>query len=281
MPIYELGYRHFKGEFKGHTHRFLTITKRGVALLFKKRRFLYLIILSFIPFVVRGVVIYIATHYPQVRLGALTLDPKFYRDFLFQQIFFVLIISLYAGSGLIANDIRYNALQIYLSKPITRFDYIAGKFGIVSFFILLVTLIPGLLLFLLRILFSDDLSFLSDIYFVPFSIIGYSFIIAVFFSVLILALSALGRSARFAGIGFLAIYFLSDVLFQILRGMFRDSNFALLSFRANMSQVGAMLFGTSPRFSPPPLASLAIVILSILLFFILLHRRIRGVEVVK
>jgi ABC-2 type transport system permease protein len=281
MPIYETGYRHFKGRFKGHAHRFFTITKRGVALLIKRRRFLFLLILSFIPFLVRGVIIYIATHYPQIRLGELTLNPKFYSDFVFQQVFFVLAIALYTGSGLIANDMRYNALQIYLAKPITRLDYLIGKFGIVSFFLLLVTLVPGLLLFLLRILFSDDLSFLATTYFIPFAILGYSLIMVFFFSSLILALSAVGRSARFAGIGFLAIYFLSDVVFQILRGIFRDSSFALISFQANMSQVGGLFFGLESRYSPPPFTSLAIILLSSALFLLFLHRRVRGVEVVK
>ncbi len=36
-------------------------------------------------------------------------------------------ITVYAGSGLIADDIRANALQLYLSRPVTRTQYIAGK----------------------------------------------------------------------------------------------------------------------------------------------------------
>ena len=35
-----------------------------------------------------------------------------------------------SGSGLIADDIRANALQLYLSRPITRTQYIAGKAAI-------------------------------------------------------------------------------------------------------------------------------------------------------
>jgi hypothetical protein len=36
------------------------------------------------------------------------------------------------GSGLIANDRRANALQIYLSKPLLRSEYIGGKFAVLA-----------------------------------------------------------------------------------------------------------------------------------------------------
>ena len=47
-------------------------------------------------------------------------DAKMFRDFLEQQDFFVFFITIYVGAGLIANDRRANALQIYLSKPLMR-----------------------------------------------------------------------------------------------------------------------------------------------------------------
>ena len=43
-----------------------------------------------------------------------------FREFLEQQALFVFFITIWVGAGLIANDRRANALQIYLSKPLTR-----------------------------------------------------------------------------------------------------------------------------------------------------------------
>ncbi len=43
-----------------------------------------------------------------------------FREFLEQQDFFVFFMTIYVGAGLIANDRRANALQIYLSKPLLR-----------------------------------------------------------------------------------------------------------------------------------------------------------------
>ena len=66
-----------------------------------------------------------------------------FRQFLEQQGFFVFVITVYVGAGLIANDRRANALQIYLSKPLMRSEYIAGKLAVLFSFLLLVTLRAG------------------------------------------------------------------------------------------------------------------------------------------
>ena len=58
-----------------------------------------------------------------------------FREFLEQQDFFVFVITVYVGAGLIANDRRANALQIYLSKPLMRSEYIAGKLAVLFAFL--------------------------------------------------------------------------------------------------------------------------------------------------
>ena len=55
-------------------------------------------------------------------------------------------ITVYVGAGLIANDRRANALQIYLSKPLSRAEYVVGKLAILMVFLLLVTWVPAFLL---------------------------------------------------------------------------------------------------------------------------------------
>ena len=79
-----------------------------------------------------------------------------FREFLEQQDFFVFVITIYVGAGLIANDRRANALQIYLSKPLMRTEYIAGKAAVLFAFLLLVTLVPAMLLLLLQVIFAGS-----------------------------------------------------------------------------------------------------------------------------
>ena len=89
----------------------------------------------------------------QLSAGGSILAPtaETFRQFLEQQDFFVFFITVYVGAGLIANDRRANALQIYLSKPLMRSEYIAGKLAMLFAFLLLVTLVPALLLLMLQV----------------------------------------------------------------------------------------------------------------------------------
>ena len=61
---------------------------------------------------------------------------------------FVFFITIYVGAGLIAADRRANALQLYLSKPLTRWEYVAGKRAILFGFLVLVTFVPAVSLLL-------------------------------------------------------------------------------------------------------------------------------------
>ncbi len=74
-----------------------------------------------------------------------------FREFLEQQDLFVFFMTIYVGAGLIANDRRANALQIYLSKPLLRSEYIAGKAAVLFFFLMLVTWVPAILLLLVQV----------------------------------------------------------------------------------------------------------------------------------
>jgi len=95
---------------------------------------------------------YAAANLPQAQMLAPTAET--FRQFLEQQETFVFFVTVYVGAGLIANDRRANALQIYLSKPLSRTEYVFGKLAILVAFLLLVTWIPAIVLLLVQIAFA-------------------------------------------------------------------------------------------------------------------------------
>ena len=279
MPIYDLSYRHWSGEWTSHPYRWWVITRQGIRLLAQKKRFLFLMILAALPFVVRAVMLYFATVLG--RSGIITVDARFFEQFLTQQSFFVFIIAIYAGAGLIANDLKVNALQIYLSKPITRRDYMIGKLGVVTFFLGVVTLLPAVLLFLLAVVFETDGKFLEQYYWALGAIVAYSFAIVLTNALLVLALSSLTKSSRFAGINFAAIFFFSQILYGILGGILRTSRVAWVALGNNLELVGNLIFGTEPRYQSPAWLSLAILAALAAASALVVHRRVQAVEVVR
>src|SRR5436190_24156865 len=118
MPIYDQSYRHYGGERVARGRAWVVITRAGLRAFFAKRAFLGLMLLSWMPFLIRAVQIYAAANLPQASF--LELTPRTFRQFLGQQDIFVFFMTVYVWAGLIANDRRANAVQIYWSKPLLR-----------------------------------------------------------------------------------------------------------------------------------------------------------------
>jgi len=152
VPIHDQGYRGYAGNRVPHGQTWVVIAAAGLRTFFGKRALLGLLLLAWLPFFARALQIYAAANLPQAAFLALT--PETFRQFLQQQQIFAFFITVYVGSGLIANDRRANALQIYLSKPLTRAEYVLGKLAILMTFLLFVTWVPAILLLIVQTLFA-------------------------------------------------------------------------------------------------------------------------------
>ena len=181
---------------------------------------------------------------------------------------------------MIANDRRSNALQIYLSKPLTRAEYVAGKLGTLLFFLLLVTLAPALMLLFLEMMFSASLAFVGANLFLLPAITLYALVEVLLSAFTMLALSSLSTSARYTAMLYAGVVLFTAAVFGIVNGITNSSSLAWLSFRANLDQIGDVIFRLQPRFESPWLLSVVVVALLIGLSVWVLERRVRGVEVV-
>jgi len=279
MPIHDQGYRRYGG-LKARTGTgWMVITRAGIRSQLAKRAFLGLLLLSFLPFFARAIQIYLAVNFPQTG-DLLAVKPDLFRQFLDQQQIWVFFITVYVGAGLIANDRRANALQIYLSKPLTRAEYIFGKLAILMAFLLLVTWVPALLLLIVQIAFAGNFTFLlKNLYLFP-AITVFAFIQVTMVAAAMLALSSLSKSSRYVAILYAAVIFFSQAIYGVLTVVTRSTQLSWISFPANLSQLGDVIFRLPARYATPwPLALLMIVGLIVVSGFIL-ERRVRGIEVV-
>ncbi|MBZ5496042.1 MAG: ABC transporter permease [Acidobacteriia bacterium] len=279
MPIHDLSYQHWAGEWTSHPYRWWVITRQGISLLAKKKSFLVLLFLALIPFLVRCVILYGAV--VMGRIAIMKIDAAFFEGFLRWQLFPTFLITIYAGAGLIANDLKANALQIYLSKAITRRDYLIGKLGVAVFFAGLPTLIPALLLFLLAAAFHSSLEFLQQYSWVVLPIIGYSLIIIFVNALVMLALSSLNRSSRFAGIFAAAVVFFSMILESVLSALLRTGAVAWVSVKNDVVQIGDVLFGSPLSYPVSPWVCGLVLAFLMAGSTWIIHSRVRAVEVVK
>ena len=278
MPIHDQTYRRYTGEKAAPGSAWSVIARTGLQELVRKKLFLVVMFFSWAQFVVRAVLLYLSANFPQMEV--LAPSPEMFRDFFEQQGFFVFVVTVYVGTGLIATDQRVHALQIYLSKPLTRAEYVAGKLTILLAALLVVTWIPAMMLLLLQVVFAGNLAFLRENLFLVPAMTLFGFLYALMASFTMLALSSLSTSARYVAVLYAAALLFTDAVFGALRGVTGGTGLSWVSFRANLAQVGDVVFQMPPRYDTPWLVSLTVVVGVIATSLWVLNRRVRAVEVV-
>jgi ABC-2 type transport system permease protein len=263
VPIFEQGYQHWNGELAGHGWRWLTITRHGVRAQIRSRWIRLAVLFAWVPaLALAGVLVLwglveqnsalvapllqlFRDLPPEIREG-----PQNYRiavwtiayQYFFQlEMFFVMILVLLVGPGLISQDLRFNALPLYFSRPLRRFDYFAGKLGVIAVFLAAVAVVPPLLAYVLGVAFSLDLSILRDTgRFVLVSVV-YGLVVVASAGMLMLALSSLSRNSRYVAAFWIGTWFVSNVVSGVLVGTLRASWSPLVSYTQNLTRIANAL----------------------------------------
>jgi ABC-type transport system involved in multi-copper enzyme maturation permease subunit len=277
MPIHDQGYRRYAGG-KARGRGWSVIATAGIRGVLAKRTFLGLLLLAWFPFLVRAVQIYAAANLPQAAFLKPTSET--FRQFLDQQQIFVFFITVYIGAGLIANDRRANALQIYLAKPLTRAEYVFGKLVILGTFLLLVTWVPAIVLLIVQIAFAGNFTFFRDNLFLFPAITVFSFIQVIMVATTMLALSSLSNSSRYVGILYAAVIFFTQAIYGVVYAVTRSTAMSWLSPSANLGQIGDVIFRLQPKYDTPWIVSLLVIVGLVVASGLILERRVRGVEVI-
>ena len=278
MPIHDQSYRHWEGTFKSHAFRWWVITREGLRIILRRKLFLlFILVPPAITYLVHAIIVYVVNIYQE--LFKMNIDGMFFFGFFMRQTFWIVLICVFGGSGLIANDLKNNALQLYLSKPLNRRDYLIGKLAIVVVLMGFVTLVPGILLFIENAVVSDGATFIKEKYWMFGSIVLYSLFLTLPTGLLILALSSMTKSNRYAAISFVAILMGTPLFSELLRGVLKIRPAIFLSYWSNLYILGRHLFGMS---TPDRWywATLILVVIMGLCIWIM-HRKVKGVEIVK
>lgn len=148
-PIADVSYRNYDGPLLRHRHRWWIIARTMIALALKRRGLYVLGIFAMLPAVLGGFVLFLRNQ--TAEMGSMS-DPKLFAYGMNEayngSLFWLFLITLTAGAGTIAADNRANALQVYLSRPLTKNDYLAGKWTALFLILFVVGVVPLLVLYL-------------------------------------------------------------------------------------------------------------------------------------
>ncbi|HEX5038525.1 MAG TPA: ABC transporter permease subunit [Candidatus Limnocylindria bacterium] len=223
--IYDIGYRRYEGPRLGRGGAIGAVIGAGVRAVFgfgRSGRAKIVpwgaVILGTLPAIVAVAV--------RVLAGDIIPDLYSYDDYV-GQIGGLLAIFLAAQAPeLVVNDIRYRVLPLYFSRPMSRADYVGAKLVALALGLLALTLVPVLILFLGRVLISEDLlaGLGDEIGSLP-AIVGNGLLHAVVLASLGLAISCLASRRAYAAGAVLAVFLVGGVVSDILNeagGAFDD-----------------------------------------------------------
>jgi ABC-type transport system involved in multi-copper enzyme maturation permease subunit len=177
-----------------------------------------------------------------------------------QGVITVMLVALIAPP-LIARDLRSRAYLLYFSRPITRLEYVFGKMAVVAAYLLMVTLVPGVALYVLGVSLSPEFAVVYDTWDLPLRVAAASLIVVIPTVTFALALSALLGESRYATFCWFAPWVLGFVAFMSMTAMnetrpLRGRNpllisnkWSLLSPYHTLGEIQTWVFGIEKDFS--------------------------------
>ncbi len=266
MPILDQGYQHWNGTLKGHAWRWLTITRQGVLAQAKRRGVWVVLGLACLPAIIlsgflvlwglfeqKSSLLTPFLYFVQGLPNELRAGPKAFRvsfwtlafnAFLDIQLYFAMLMVLLVGPELISQDLRFNAIPLYLSRPVRRFDYFAGKLGVIGTFLGALMVVPLVLAFGLGFAFSLDPWVIRDTWRVLLASLAYAAIVVLSAGVLMLALSSLSRNSRYVGAMWVGVCLLSSSAASVLDQTVHRPWCPLVSYTGNLARLRIALLDT-------------------------------------
>lgn len=200
--------------------------------------------------------------------------------FLTMQSFIGFLIALVVGPALVSPDLVNGALPLYLSRPITRSGYVAGKFLVVSLLLSAISWAPALLLWGLNAALEKPSWALDNLRIAAGVLVGsLAFIVTI--SLFVLAVSAFVRSRAVARAAIVGTVLVGSGVGGVLRQASGSRWGSLLVPMQVAESLWGGLLGITHPLPLPPAAAFADLVAVCLFSFALLNRKLRAFEVVR
>lgn len=295
MAVYERNFKPYAGPLTSSRWRFLIPARYALQDLFRSKLFIIGLTLCYVfPLIWLGA-IYLRTNATVLEILAsggesiddwIPIDETFFGVFMRVQGTLAFLLVVFAGPRLISRDLANNGLALYLCRPLSKTQYVAGKASVIALLVSLVTWIPGLVLWAIQVALEGT-AWAAGNWRSALALFVGSWIWIAVLALLALAVSAWVKWRAVAGFVLLLAYFGGFFFAQIFKALFHTDMGFLLDLHHNMRRVWADLFDTTVPFFfevPDGVPGGAVwVVLALLagLCLWLLARRIRAYEVVS
>lgn len=290
MAVYKRTFKVYRGRLTPAWSRFLVLTRYGYSTLFQSRPFTAFTVLSLIPFLVAVGIVYLVHNAAvqtllNVRMEqTLPIDNMFFLRFLAIEAWMGFVLTAWSAPGMVSKDFTNDSIQLYLSRPFSRAEYLLGKISVLGGLLSLITWIPGLLVFLVQAQMEGH-GWGWDHLWLAGAIVLSALLWIALVSLLAMAISVWVRWRIAATALLIAIILFLPAFSAVINAVLRTKWGFLLNYSFDIIVVWSHLFRTYERHLRPdavPVWAAWMVLLSTFAFCLwLLNRRLKAREVVS
>lgn len=288
MAVHRRNYRAYSGPLTPQRWRWWTITRYSFAGTFSSRVSTVLFVVCLVPALLALVTIYVANSDTartllelQKASAILAIDNRFFFRLLVAQGWLAFFLTAWIGPLMVSPDLTNNALPLFLSRPISRAEYVVAKIAVLAIILSMVTWVPLLVLFFIQVQLSPT-PWLGPNLFVSGALVLGSLLWIAVLSLVALAISAYVRWRIVATGLMIAVIFIPAGFGAVMNAVLRTKWGMLLNVPYTVSLIWGDLFRAPLPFQAVPVsaawfAMAAIVAISLLL----LHRQVQARQVVR
>jgi ABC-2 type transport system permease protein len=286
MAVYKRTYRGYSGAITPTWSRFLVLYRFARSNVFRSKFLTALLVLCFFFPLLCLLGIYANDHLSAFaflgqKSGPLfSIDGKYFLVYMIVQGVLAFILTSFIGPGLVSPDLANGALTLYLCRPLSRTEYVAGKMAVLVIVMSWITWIPGLVLFFVQASLAGWQWMMDNLYIANGILMG-AFIWIAVLSLLSLAISAWVKWRIAAGAMLLGTLFMGSGFAQAINAVLRTQQGYLIDVGHLIAVIWGDLFRQEAN-AEFPVGEAWIALLTFTgICLLLLMRKVKANEVVR
>lgn len=255
MPVFDQGYQMYAGPRRGLGRRWIPVWREEAAPYLRKRYFILLLIVAFLPWLFGGVGLsFLSSQASSLDWAKEIISklPKMDEAWVAKLLtlgwsnFLLAIVCVWAGSGLVARDRKEHTIEVFLGRALGPAQYLFAKGAALGVYLLFFTFVPVVFLVAFHVGLTGDISFLWLHSRTLWGTLLYTILGPGALVVFTLALSSLSRSPRVVGLALIGVLFFgppaSGIMWAITKSPFAWTFGILIELKA----LGYHCLGVAP-----------------------------------
>ncbi|MGH9476624.1 MAG: hypothetical protein ACRD1C_09855 [Terriglobales bacterium] len=285
MAVHKQTYHGYEGPHTPDRRRVWVVHAWARKRVFQSRFLMVLFLICLLPPLIQLVLVYISNNFSFLnQFGSLhafvNVDNNFFASWLSRECVFGFLFAAFAAPGLVSPDVINGGLSLYLARPLTRWEYMLGKFSVLFLLLSYLTWIPQLAIYIVQMSLAGA-AWRAQFGYLGLSLVLASWIWITVLSLLALAISSWVRWKIIAAGALLAVDFLGTGFGAAINATLQTKAGDLFSFNALHTIVWNGLFRQTPLSGTLVAAAWLVLAAVAGISLFLTQLRVRGMMVVR